>query len=58
MTIVGGQVVYEQGRCTLVDEEAICAEATDRASALVRRAGITPQTGSPLVEGTLALLDG
>jgi 5-methylthioadenosine/S-adenosylhomocysteine deaminase len=40
MTIVAGQVVYEQGRCTLVDEEAICAEATERASALLRRAGI------------------
>ena len=58
MTIVGGQVVYEQRRCALVDEEAILAEATDRARALVRRAGITPQTGSPLVEGTLAPLLG
>jgi 5-methylthioadenosine/S-adenosylhomocysteine deaminase len=40
MTIVGGQVVFENGRCTLVDEEAICAEALARAEALVRRAGI------------------
>jgi 5-methylthioadenosine/S-adenosylhomocysteine deaminase len=41
LTIVGGQVVYEQGRCTLVDEEEILAEATERARAVVRRAGIT-----------------
>jgi 5-methylthioadenosine/S-adenosylhomocysteine deaminase len=41
LTIVGGQVVYEQGRCALVDEEALLAEAADRARALVRRAGIT-----------------
>ena len=40
MTIVDGRVVYEQGRCTLVDEQAICAEATERAGALMRRAGI------------------
>lgn len=41
MTIVGGQVVFEQGNCTLVDEDAVCAEALERASALVRRAGIS-----------------
>jgi 5-methylthioadenosine/S-adenosylhomocysteine deaminase len=40
MTIVGGEVVVEDGRCTRVDEDAICAEALDRARAVVRRAGI------------------
>lgn len=40
MTIVGGMVVYEQGRCVLVDEAAILSEARSRASDLVRRAGI------------------
>lgn len=39
-TIVGGRVVVEGGRCVLLDEEAICIEARERAEALVRRAGI------------------
>ncbi|WP_116953181.1 amidohydrolase family protein [Jiangella endophytica] len=40
MTVVGGEVVFEDGRCTRVDEDAICAEALERATAVVRRAGI------------------
>ena len=40
MTIVGGEVVYEAGRCTLVDEAAVLADAAARAEDLVRRAGI------------------
>ena len=39
MTIVGGQVVYEDGRCTLVDEQEVMAEAQERAERLVERAG-------------------
>ena len=41
-TIVGGEVVYEDGRCTLVDEEAVTEEANGRAADLVSRAGLTP----------------
>jgi 5-methylthioadenosine/S-adenosylhomocysteine deaminase len=40
MTIAGGRVIYEQGRCTLVDEAAVIADAQARAEALARRAGI------------------
>jgi 5-methylthioadenosine/S-adenosylhomocysteine deaminase len=40
MTIVGGRVVYEDGRCTLVDEAAVMSEARERATALVERAGL------------------
>ncbi|MBO9521352.1 MAG: amidohydrolase family protein [Nocardioidaceae bacterium] len=39
-TIVGGEIVVERGRCTRVDVEALCAEATGRARALARSAGI------------------
>jgi 5-methylthioadenosine/S-adenosylhomocysteine deaminase len=39
-TIVGGRVVFEDGRCTTVDEEAVMAEARARAAALVDRAGL------------------
>ena len=46
MTVVGGQVVYEQGRCTFVDEEAVLAEATERARALIRRAGLDRKVSS------------
>jgi 5-methylthioadenosine/S-adenosylhomocysteine deaminase len=53
MTIVGGRVVYEGGRCVLVDEEAICAEAEERARALVLRAGI----GAADVPATLPAKD-
>lgn len=41
MTIVGGRVVYEDGRCVLVDERDAMREARERADALLRRAGVT-----------------
>ncbi len=40
MTIVGGDVIYEDGRCTKVEEEAILAEADARADELILRAGL------------------
>jgi 5-methylthioadenosine/S-adenosylhomocysteine deaminase len=49
MTIVGGEVVYEDGRCLRVDEAAIVGEAQARAEALLTRAGLealrSPWTG-------------
>jgi 5-methylthioadenosine/S-adenosylhomocysteine deaminase len=41
MTIVGGKVVYEGGRCTYVDEREVLDDAQARAEALVERAGIS-----------------
>jgi 5-methylthioadenosine/S-adenosylhomocysteine deaminase len=41
MTIVGGEVVYEDGRCTKVDEGAVVDEARVRARELVERAGLS-----------------
>lgn len=41
MTIVGGEVIYEDGRCSLVDEESIVGEAAARTPNLLRRAGIS-----------------
>ncbi len=40
MTIVGGDVVYEDGRCTRIDESEVMAEAQACADALLRRAGL------------------
>lgn len=40
-TIVGGRIVYDKGRCLLVDEEAAMAQAQYRAERLVARAGMT-----------------
>ena len=40
MTIVGGEVIVEHGRCTRVDEAAIVAEAAQRAEHLIERAGL------------------
>jgi 5-methylthioadenosine/S-adenosylhomocysteine deaminase len=40
MTIVGGEVVYENGKCTRVDEAEVMAEAQARARELVIRAGM------------------
>ncbi len=40
MTIVGGEVIYEGGRCTRVDEAEVMAEAQARAEELIRRAGL------------------
>ncbi len=39
LTICGGDVIFEDGRCTKVDEGAVMGEAQGRAEALVRRAG-------------------
>lgn len=39
-TIVGGEVIYEDGRSTKVDENAVIAEASARAGELVERAGL------------------
>ena len=41
-TIVGGEVIFENGRCTMVDEAAVLEEANGRAADLVARAGLTP----------------
>jgi 5-methylthioadenosine/S-adenosylhomocysteine deaminase len=40
MTIVGGEIVYENGACTRVDQAEVMAEAQGRAADLVRRAGL------------------
>jgi 5-methylthioadenosine/S-adenosylhomocysteine deaminase len=40
MTIVGGQVVFEEGRCTMVEEAAVLEEAQARADELAVRAGM------------------
>ncbi len=40
MTVVGGEVVFEEGRCTRVDEAAVLAEAQACSDALIRRAGL------------------
>ncbi|SDJ42390.1 amidohydrolase family protein [Streptomyces indicus] len=44
LTVVGGRIVFEDGRCTLVDEEALLEEAQERAERLVRRAGFQALT--------------
>jgi 5-methylthioadenosine/S-adenosylhomocysteine deaminase len=41
MTVVGGEVVFEDGRCTRVDEDEVVVEAQARAEALVERAGLS-----------------
>ena len=41
-TIVGGEVIFEDGHCTMVDEAAVMEEANGRAADLVVRAGLTP----------------
>ena len=41
MTIVGGDVVYEDGRCTRVDEAEVMAEAQARSDELTERAGLS-----------------
>jgi len=40
MTIVGGRVIYEEGRCLLVDERDAMGAARERAKALLERAGV------------------
>jgi 5-methylthioadenosine/S-adenosylhomocysteine deaminase len=39
-TIVNGRIIYEDGHCTLVDEQAIMEEAQRRSEELVERAGL------------------
>jgi len=41
MTIIGGQIVFEDGRCTMLDEEAVMEEAQARADELFERLGIS-----------------
>jgi 5-methylthioadenosine/S-adenosylhomocysteine deaminase len=40
MTVVGGEVVFEGGRCVRIDEAAVIAEAQGRAHELVERLGL------------------
>ena len=40
MTIVGGRIVVEGGHSTTIDEEAVMADAQQRADELVRRCGL------------------
>jgi 5-methylthioadenosine/S-adenosylhomocysteine deaminase len=44
MTVVGGRVVFEDGRCVFVDEKELLEEADARAAELVERAGMTSLT--------------
>jgi 5-methylthioadenosine/S-adenosylhomocysteine deaminase len=41
MTIVGGEVVFEDGRCTRLDETSVLDEGRSRARELVERAGLS-----------------
>jgi 5-methylthioadenosine/S-adenosylhomocysteine deaminase len=41
-TIVGGQLVVDQGRCTRVDEQAVMAEVQERADRFIPKAGFDP----------------
>ena len=40
MSIVGGEVIVENGRCTRVDHDEVMAEARARAAELIRRIGL------------------
>ena len=42
MTIVGGEVIYEDGASTKVDDSEVIAEAQTRSAELITRAGIEP----------------
>ena len=42
MTIVGGEIIVENGHCTKINEADIIEEAEDRARQLVARAGLEP----------------
>ncbi|NNH71324.1 amidohydrolase [Nocardia uniformis] len=39
-TIVGGQIVYQHGRCLLIDEDAAIEQAQSRAERFISRAGM------------------
>ena len=40
MTIVGGEIIVENGRCTRINESDVIEEAEERARQLVTRAGL------------------
>jgi 5-methylthioadenosine/S-adenosylhomocysteine deaminase len=40
LTMVGGTVIYEDGRCLLVDEADVIGEVCERAESLIRRGGL------------------
>jgi 5-methylthioadenosine/S-adenosylhomocysteine deaminase len=40
MNIIGGEIVVEDGRCTLVDQDEVIAEAKRRAGELMERVGL------------------
>lgn len=42
MTVVGGVVVFDEGRCTLVDEDEVRAEAQARQGELLARLDLPP----------------
>lgn len=48
--VVAGEVVVRGGRSTMVDEEALVAEAVERRRHLLARAGITPRSAWPVIE--------
>ena len=50
MTIVDGRIVYEDRRCTFVDEEEIRLEAQRRGAEVVARAGIAGTLQEPRLE--------
>ncbi|MCZ7531972.1 MAG: amidohydrolase [Acidimicrobiia bacterium] len=39
-TIVGGRIILENGECTLINEKAVFAEASERSNQLVKSAGL------------------
>lgn len=41
LSVIDGEVVYQNGECLRVDEDAVSEQARSRASQLVRRAGMT-----------------
>lgn len=45
-TIVGGDIVLDDGRCTMIDEGAVLEEAQARSKELIARAGLTGQLES------------
>ena len=51
MTIVEGEVIFENGRCTRVDEGAILHEAGIRAGELARRSGVEKSTSHWVATG-------
>jgi hypothetical protein len=48
--VVAGEVVVRGGRSTMVDEDALLAEAADRRRHLLERAGIVVPSAWPVVD--------